>query len=325
MIQQRTRSAATAPAPVPSLALASASPGTPVALLLGASGASGGPDDAAAVSALLEAWACGVATHVVDRASLLAARGSETAALADASSGLDVTRPDLCVAWARGQVAQGRRFDIVLGLRPETQPAAAETAAALGLRGNRPDVVRTVLDAGTCRAALAAEGFLLDTEPPAAGGLAAVGVFAAGRPHIALVAALPADGGAVRTAGLTRSEWAAVTGRACSAVHRLGLEFGVFRVDLRLTGRGVVLGSVRTTLGHDGVSALLRTAVPWLEPYGAVYDDALDRTGPLPVLPVTRPAAPGPGSAAVPAPPLLRLAGDPDDAADEPHLWRGID
>ncbi|MGC9443233.1 hypothetical protein [Streptomyces sp. WG5] len=316
MIEQRTR-----PAPAP----ATTAPDTPVALLLGASGTSDGPGGTAAASALLEAWACGIATHVVDQASRLATRDRATTRLADASSGLDVTRPDLCAAWAREQTDRGRRFDVVLGLRPEVQEAAAVTAEALGLPGNRPDVVRRVQDPGACRAALAAEGFLVEATPepePVPGTLAAVGVFAAGRPQVVLVASVPPDG-PVRTAELTGPAWAAVAGEASAAVRRLGLEFGVFRVELRPTGRGHVLSTVRTTLGDDGVHALLGTAAPWLEPFGAVYDDALGRALPLPSPARPRTAAPTRVRPAVA--PVLGLAGDPDDAREEPHLCRGID
>ncbi|WP_399942446.1 hypothetical protein ACGH52_24810 [Streptomyces sp. BBFR25] len=312
MIEQRTR-----PAPVPTAAE------TPVALLLGSPSACDGPDATAAVSALLEAWACGLATHVVDQASRLAGRGPESTQLADTSSGLDVTRPAVCAAWAREQVDRGGHFDVVLGLRPEAQESAAVTAEALGLRGNRPDVVRRVQDPGACRAALAAEGFLVEATPePVPGTLAAVGVFAAGRPHVVLVASVP-PAGPVRTAELTRPAWAALADEASAAVRRLGLEFGVFRVDLRPTGRGHVLTSVRTTLGDDGVHALLGTAVPWLEPFGAVYDDALGRALPLPS--PTRPRTMTPAAASPAAAPVLGLAGDPDDAREEPHLCRGID
>ncbi|MFF3329601.1 hypothetical protein ACFYWX_08560 [Streptomyces sp. NPDC002888] len=268
MIEQRSRSA---PAPTQPHA-----PTTPVALLLGASTPTTTP-------ALLEAWSSGITTHVLDRAALLTARTPDTATLADTSSGLDVTRPDVCVAWARRQAARGHRFDIVLGLRPDVQESAAATATALGLPGNRPEVIRTVLNPGACRTALAAAGFRVTPPTSENPHLAAVGILITGRPHVVLIATLPPDG-PPRPTDLPHQTRTAVTTLTAAAITRLGLEFGLFRVDLTLTDRGPTLTSVHTTLGDDGVATLLTTTVPWLEPFATVYDDALNRSVPLPFL-----------------------------------------
>lgn len=332
MIQQRHRSA-----------VLSAPLTTPVALLLGGAGADG-PDETIANSALLEAWSSGMRTCVLDRAALLAARGPEARTLSDVASGIDVTRPGACVDWARTQLALGRRFDVVLGLRDDVQQAAAETAAALGLPGNHPDAVRAAQDNGVCLAALAAAGIPVEVPgaetqdratSPGTTDVTVAGAFTDGHPYVLLIATRAPEGWAAADR-IPPDEHTALGVEATAAVRRLGLGYGLFRVDLRRrTGRSTTVCAVRLTLGTDGLQELLTRTSPGTELFNLVYDDALDRSpGSIPTAPRVPWCAPEPplASASVFArraafrgAPVLRLAGDPDDASAEPHICRGID
>jgi biotin carboxylase len=76
-----------------------------------------------------------------------------------------------------------------------------------------------------------------------------------------------------------------------AALRALGLRFGVFHVELWLTGDGVVLGEVHVRPGGDWLHRLLAHAIPGLELFGLLYDDLLG-LGPLPAdLTATRAAA----------------------------------
>jgi biotin carboxylase len=67
----------------------------------------------------------------------------------------------------------------------------------------------------------------------------------------------------------------------CAALVALELRFGVFHVELWLTGAGeVVLGEVHVRVGGDWLHRLLAHAIPGLDLFGLVLDDALGR--PLP-------------------------------------------
>ncbi|KQX16699.1 hypothetical protein ASC82_00025 [Streptomyces sp. Root431] len=330
MLQQRHRPAArpaapdiTAPAAAPATTAPVATPGGPVALLLGAAAPHRHPGEAAANSTLLETWSSGVRTWVLDRAELLAARGPEARILSDEATGLDSVHADACVTWARDRRAAGHRFDLVLGLREDVQLAAARLAAALDLPGNHPDAVRRVQDTGARLAALAAGGFLVDEDPdraPEGTALTAVGAFVSGRPHVFLLAA-PTEDGWAPTTGLphTPQDLAA---EAAAAVLHLGLCFGVFRVDLRATDRGIAVSDVRLTLEAPGLQAHLARTLPCVELFNLVYDDALGRTTALPAPPLA-PAAQPPTASTVP--PFVLLAGEPEGAAAEPHICRGTD
>ncbi|MFE2556165.1 hypothetical protein ACFXGT_09035 [Streptomyces sp. NPDC059352] len=348
MLQQRHRPAtppAAASTSAPGTATVAPAPGTatvtpdgPVALLLGAAAPHRHPGEAAANSALLETWSSGVRTWVLDRAELLAARGPEARILSDESTGLDSVHAEECVTWARAQRATGHRFDLVLGLREDVQLAAAAVAAALHLPGNHPDAVRRVQDTGARVAALAAGGFLVDEDPdraPEGTALTAVGAFVSGRPHVFLLATptedgwAPADGRAPATeggrapaTGLPRTPQAAAAEAAAAVLH-LGLCFGVFRVDLRATDRGLAVSDVRLTLEAPGLQAHVARTLPCVELFNLVYDDALGRTTALPA----RPLAPATPSRTAPSalPPFVLLAGEPEGAAAEPHICRGTD
>lgn len=324
MLQQRHRSAApatAAPATTAPDTKAPATPGGPVALLLGAAAPHRHPGEAAANSTLLETWSSGVRTWVLDRAELLAARGPEARILSDEATGLDSVDADACVAWARARQAAGRRFDLVLGLREDVQLAAADLAAALHLPGNHPDAVRRVQDTGARLAALAAGGFVVDEDPdraPEGTAFTAVGAFVSGRPHVFLLAVPTEDGWEAATGEGSQ----ALAAEAAAAVLHLGLCFGVFRVDLRATDRGIAVSDVRLTLEAPGLQAHLARTLPCVELFNLVYDDALGRTAALPATPLA-PAAEPPTPSTVP--PFVLLAGEPEGAAAEPHICRGTD
>ncbi|MDH2393714.1 ATP-grasp domain-containing protein [Streptomyces sp. HNM0663] len=78
---------------------------------------------------------------------------------------------------------------------------------------------------------------------------------------------LPAD----LPAGLRREFEQAVTG----ALGTLGLRFGVFHVELWCAADGPVLGEVHVRNGGDWIHLMLEYAIPGLDLFGLVIDDAL--------------------------------------------------
>lgn len=82
----------------------------------------------------------------------------ELVAAADEAYPLDFTDPAACVDWA---VSYAERHPVhaVVGFREYAVVAVAETAAALGLRGNDPAAVRRVRSKDACREFLRAAGF----------------------------------------------------------------------------------------------------------------------------------------------------------------------
>ncbi|MEU9361677.1 hypothetical protein AB0D35_26700 [Streptomyces sp. NPDC048301] len=324
MLQQSHRP--TPPAAEPAAVRPSVETG-PVALLLGATAPHHHPGEAAVTAALLETWSSGVTTWVVDRPELLAARGPEARVLADMATGLDSLDAAACAAWARDSAARGHRFDLVLGLSEDVQTAAAEVAAALHLPGNHPEAVRTVQDADARRAALVAGGFLVDEDPdraPEGIAVTSVGAFVSGRPHVFLLAS-PAKNGWTGVGPLPRSPRQVAAESAAAAAH-LGLCFGLFRVDLRVTDRGIAVTDVRLSLEAPGLRAHVDATLPGVEFLSLVYDDALGRTAPLPATPLAPAPEPRPPAPAAPGvAPFALLAGEPAGAAAEPHICRGID
>jgi biotin carboxylase len=111
-----------------------------------------------ATEVLRQARARGIRTHLTNKAAYLEAT-PQVCELADGISAVDPDRPDECVRWAREQVARGKRFDAVLGLRDPVQFSAAESAAVFGATGNSYDAVQRVRNKDACREALAAAGF----------------------------------------------------------------------------------------------------------------------------------------------------------------------
>jgi biotin carboxylase len=110
----------------------------------------------------------------------------------------------------------------------------------------------------------------------------AEGVFIGGMPTVLAVTAkekLPpphfVEIGHVLPAELedaAREEIELTTGAALIA---LGLGFGVFHAELWLTDDGVVMGEVHPRPGGDWLHVLLSHAIPGLELFGLVFDDAL--------------------------------------------------
>jgi hypothetical protein len=85
---------------------------------------------------------------------------------------------------------------------------------------------------------------------------------------------LPAD---LPTADRERVEY-----EVLAALKALELCFGLFHVELWLTGRGVVIGEVHVRVGGGWIHRMLEHAIPGIELYGLVYDDALGIAEPGP-------------------------------------------
>jgi biotin carboxylase len=79
--------------------------------------------------------------------------------------------------------------------------------------------------------------------------------------------------------------------QVCAALTELGLVYGIFHVELWVTPRGIVLGEVHVRPGGDGIYLMLAHAIPGLELFRLVYDDALGRLADSGDLTPTRAAA----------------------------------
>lgn len=104
-----------------------------------------------------QAAARGLGTHIISREPDI----EYTRAVCDmaaAVSVVDFEDVDASVAWALEQRRGGRRFDVVFATREMAVVTAAEIAAALGVPGNPPEVVRLVRTKDLCRRRLAAAG-----------------------------------------------------------------------------------------------------------------------------------------------------------------------
>ncbi|MEU7885532.1 ATP-grasp domain-containing protein [Microbispora bryophytorum] len=116
------------------------------------------------------------------------------------------------------------------------------------------------------------------------------GVFLGGAPHVLAVTRkrlvnppLFVEAGHVLPAPLPEDVRALLERETVRALRALGLRFGVFHVELWHTAGGVVLGEVHVRNGGDWIHTLLGYAIPGLELFGLVYDDALGRLdGPPP-------------------------------------------
>jgi hypothetical protein len=132
------------------------------------------------------------------------------------------------------------------------------------------------------------------------------GVFLGGRPKVLAVTAkeklpppyfveishvLPAD----LPAGTLRE----IDRQVTAALTALELRFGVFHVELWLTGDGVVLGEVHVRPGGDWLHLLLAHAIPRLELFGLIFDDMLGHPTEQDLIPTRAAAAfflaPAPG------------------------------
>ncbi|MDQ8706942.1 ATP-grasp domain-containing protein [Streptomyces sp. LHD-70] len=108
--------------------------------------------------AVAEAQARGIRVHLTHTEEMLA-RTPGVGALADAVSAVDPDDADAVERWVRARIAEGDRYDIVLGLRDTLQDSVARAARLLGVPGNSAEAVRRVRNKDACRAALAAAGF----------------------------------------------------------------------------------------------------------------------------------------------------------------------
>lgn len=75
------------------------------------------------------------------------------------------------------------------------------------------------------------------------------------------------------------------------ALVALGLRFGQFHAEFWLTAHGIVLGEVNVRVGGGYIHRMLPHAIPGLELFGLVYDDALGRLDRRPALECVRAAA----------------------------------
>lgn len=161
-------------------------------------------------------------------------------------------------------------------------PWVVKPRASMGSEG-----VRKVDDRGELAAAVAAlpgpgpflvEEFVLGKE------FSVEGVFLGGQPRVLAVTEkqvmappLFVEVGHVLPAPLPGSVRDKLAEETVAALKSLGLRFGVFHVELWLTEAGVVLGEVHVRNGGDWIHLLLQHAIPGLELFGVVYDDALGR------------------------------------------------
>ncbi|MFJ6796898.1 ATP-grasp domain-containing protein [Streptomyces sp. NPDC091268] len=110
------------------------------------------------------------------------------------------------------------------------------------------------------------------------------GLFLGGSPHVLAVTAkrkLPppyfVEVGHALPAPLPEQVTREVTETVVKALTALELRFGLFHVELWLTADGIVLGEVHARLAGGYIHRMLAHAVPGLEMFGAVFDDALGR------------------------------------------------
>ncbi|MFE0105842.1 ATP-grasp domain-containing protein [Streptomyces sp. NPDC059009] len=111
-----------------------------------------------ATRAIEEARARGIHVHLLHTEAASAAT-AEVTALADAVSAVDPDDADAVERWVRARLAEGERFDLVLGLRDPLQESVSRAARLLEVAGNSSEAVRRVRNKDACRAALAAAGF----------------------------------------------------------------------------------------------------------------------------------------------------------------------
>jgi hypothetical protein len=107
------------------------------------------------------------------------------------------------------------------------------------------------------------------------------GVFTGGEPRILATTAketLPSsfvEIGHVQPAMLDATVNADIETTVAAALRTLGLRFGIFHVELWLTGQGIVLGEVHGRAGGDWIHLLL-ARTQGADMYGMVCDDALN-------------------------------------------------
>lgn len=108
------------------------------------------------------------------------------------------------------------------------------------------------------------------------------GLFRGGKPEILAITEkekgpLPffAEIGHVLPANLPVETEQSIRAEVVKALEVLDLRFGLFHVELWLTEEGVVMGEVHGRLGGDYIHRMLAHAIPGLEMFGEVFDDAL--------------------------------------------------
>ncbi len=101
----------------------------------------------------------GVRVHMTDIPAYVDAAPRELIDRFAAVDVLDFFDRDACVAWAREQVADGARFDLVVTARDDAQPATAAVAEVLGLPYNSARSIEITRNKDLCRAVLAEHGF----------------------------------------------------------------------------------------------------------------------------------------------------------------------
>jgi biotin carboxylase len=108
------------------------------------------------------------------------------------------------------------------------------------------------------------------------------GAFLGGRPVVLAVtekqlmpAPLFVEAGHVLPARMPEALRADCASTTEAALTAFGLRYGVFHVELWSTASGIVLGEVHVRNGGDWIHRMIQHAVPGLELFGVVYDDAL--------------------------------------------------
>ncbi|MGW5781066.1 ATP-grasp domain-containing protein [Streptomyces sp. NPDC003863] len=128
-----------------------------IVILGGAAPVGAGHGRDLSLRALRQFKARGSRVVVTDTGEALAA-APEYAFLADETHVVDYTDPDSCVTWAL-EYRRRHAVDAVTGFREYSVVAVAEVAAALGLAGNLPELVRMVRTKDACRRTLRDLGF----------------------------------------------------------------------------------------------------------------------------------------------------------------------
>jgi biotin carboxylase len=161
-------------------------------------------------------------------------------------------------------------------------PWVVKPRDAMGSMGVRKITAPSDLDGAI--AALPGPGPFLVEEFVAGQEYSVEGIFLGGQPRVLAVTAKQlldpptfVEIGHVLPAPIDEALRAELERNVTGALTLLGLRFGVFHVELWDTDDGVVLGEVHVRNGGDYIHRLLEHAIPDLELFGAVYDDALGR------------------------------------------------
>jgi biotin carboxylase len=167
-------------------------------------------------------------------------------------------------------------------MRESTGPWVVKPRDAMGSEG--VSLVRDVADLPGAMALLPGPGPFLVEDFVDGPEFSVEGIFIGGTPHILAVTAKEKTSppsfveiGHVLPAELPEPTRCEIARQVVSALDVLELSFGLFHAELWLTSAGVVLGEVHVRNGGDWIHRMLEYAVPGLELFGLVYDDALGR------------------------------------------------